>query len=78
MEQSVKTLDMRIGKMIEQLKNYKITLTEEQARQLYNLMQSAKSADQFSYGGLYDDLRDLHKELKDIFGKGTPFSGGIR
>lgn len=53
--------------MIEQIKNYKITLTEEQARQLYNLLQSAKSQDQFSYGGLYDDLRDLHKELKELF-----------
>jgi len=56
--------------MIETLKNYKITLTEEQARQLYNLLQSAKSQDQFSYGGLYDDLRELHNELKQLFDSG--------
>ena len=60
--------------MIETKKSYVVELSEEQARQLYNLMQAAKSADQFSYGGLYDDLRELHKELKQIFNKGTPFS----
>lgn len=56
--------------MIETKKSYVVELSEEQARQLYNLMQSAKSADQFSYGGLYDDLRELHKELKQIFNSG--------
>ena len=56
--------------MIETLKNYKITLTEEQARQLYNLLLSAKQQDQFSYGGLYDDLRELHNELKQLFDSG--------
>ena len=53
--------------MIETVKNYKLTITEEQARQLYNLLQSAKSTEHFSYGGLYDDLRELHKELKQLF-----------
>ena len=38
--------------MIEIEKQYKLTLTEEQARQLYNLLQTAKQQDQFSYGGL--------------------------
>ena len=56
--------------MIETLKNYKITLTEEQVRQLYNLLQSVKQQDQFSYGGLYDDLRELHNELKQLFDSG--------
>jgi len=56
--------------MIETVKNYKLTLTEEQARQLYNLLQSAKSTENFSYGGLYDDLRELHKELKQLFDTG--------
>ena len=56
--------------MIEIQKNYKLTLTEDQARQLYNLLQSAKSQDQFSYGGLYDDLRELHNELKKLFDNG--------
>jgi uncharacterized protein YpuA (DUF1002 family) len=57
--------------MIEITKNYKLTLTEEQGRQLYNLLQSAKSTEHFSYGGLYDDLRELHKELKQLFETGV-------
>ena len=56
--------------MIEITKNYTIKLTEEQARQLYNLLQSAKWTDEVSYAGLYDDLRELHKELKQLFGTG--------
>ena len=56
--------------MIETKKSYVVELSEEQGRQLYNLLQSAKSADQFSYGGLYGDLRELHKELKQIFDSG--------
>ena len=53
--------------MIEIEKSYKLTLTEEQGRQLYNLLQSARSTDQFSYGGSYGDLRELHNELKQLF-----------
>ena len=56
--------------MIETVKNYKLTITEEQARQLYNLLQSAKWTDEVSYAGLYDDLRELHKELKQLFDTG--------
>ena len=56
--------------MIEIQKNYKITLTEEQARQLYNFLQLHKG--DFSYGGGYDELRVLLNELKTIF------NGGIR
>jgi uncharacterized protein YpuA (DUF1002 family) len=64
--------------MIETLKNYKITLTEDQARQLYNLLQSVKQQDQFSYGGLYDDLRELHSQLKELFDAKGVFDAGIR
>ena len=56
--------------MIEITKNYTIKLTEEQGRQLYNLLQSAKSTENFSHGGLYDDLRELHKELIQLFDAG--------
>jgi len=56
--------------MIEIKKSYVVELREEQVRQLYNLLQSAKSQDQFSYGGLYDDLRELHNELKQLFDSG--------
>ena len=56
--------------MIETKKSYVVELSEEQGRQLYNLLQSARSTDQFSYGGSYGDLRELHKELKQIFDSG--------
>jgi len=56
--------------VIEKQISYKIEFTEDQARQLYNLLQSVKQQDQFSYGGLYDDLRELHNELKQLFGDG--------
>ena len=56
--------------MIEIQKNYKITLTEEQARQLYNFLQPHKN--DFYYGGGYHELRVLFNELKTIF------NGGIR
>jgi uncharacterized protein YpuA (DUF1002 family) len=54
--------------MIEIQKNYKVTLTEDQARQLYRLLQS--SSDGFSYGERYDELGFLHDELKKLFDTG--------
>lgn len=54
--------------MIEIQKNYKIALTEDQARQLYHLLHSTK---EFSYGDRYDELRFLHDELKKIFDIGV-------
>ena len=56
--------------MIETVKNYKLTITEEQARQLYNLLHSTKSTDKLSYGGPYSDLSELHLELKQLFDNG--------
>jgi uncharacterized protein YpuA (DUF1002 family) len=53
--------------MIQIEKNYKITLTEEQSRQLYRLLQSTK---EFSYGERYDELGFLHDELKKLFDTG--------
>jgi uncharacterized protein YpuA (DUF1002 family) len=53
--------------MIEIQKNYKITFTEEQARQLYRLLQSTK---EFSYGERFDELGFLHDELKKLFDSG--------
>jgi len=55
-------------KMIEIKKSYVIELTEEQARQLYRLLQS--SNDEFSYGERYDELGFLHDELKKLFDSG--------
>ena len=57
--------------MIEIQNNYKITLTHEQVRQLYNLLQSAK--EQFSYGGQYDELRSLCNEIQQLFDKAEPY-----
>jgi uncharacterized protein YpuA (DUF1002 family) len=54
--------------MIEVQKNYKITLTEEQARQLYRLLQL--SSKDFSYGERFDELKFLHDELKNLFDTG--------
>jgi uncharacterized protein YqgQ len=53
--------------MIQIEKNYRITLTEDQAQQLYRLLQSTK---EFSYGERYDELGFLHDELKKIFDSG--------
>jgi uncharacterized protein YpuA (DUF1002 family) len=55
------------SKMIEIQKNYKLTLTEDQAQQLYRLLQSTK---EFSYGERYDELGFLHDELKNLFDTG--------
>ena len=54
--------------MIEIQKNYKIALTEDQARQLYHLLHSTK---EFSYGERYCELRFLHDELKKLFDTGV-------
>jgi len=54
--------------MIEIEKNYKITFTEEQARQLCRLLHSTE---EFSYGDRYDELRFLRDELKKIFDIGV-------
>jgi uncharacterized protein YpuA (DUF1002 family) len=54
--------------MIEVQKNYKITFTEDQAQQLYRLLQS--SSKEFSYGERYDELRFLYDELQKLFDSG--------
>lgn len=64
--------------MIETIKTYKIALTENQVRQLYTLLQSAKQQDQLSYGSQYDDLRELHSQLKELFDAKGVFDAGIR
>ena len=57
---------IEIKTMIEIQKNYKLTLTENQARQLYNLIHQ----DHYTYGSQYDDLKELHNELKQLFDTG--------
>lgn len=55
--------------MIEIKKSYVLELTEEQVRQLYNLLQSEK--EQLSYGEQYNELRPLFNELKQHFNSGV-------
>jgi hypothetical protein len=56
--------------MIETKKSYVVELSEQQARQLYFMLQS--NIELLTIGSGYDELRPLYNELKDIFG------GGIR
>lgn len=53
--------------MIETLKTYKITLNEEQARQLHNLLQRAKDMGEMSISCQYSELRELLNELREIY-----------
>ena len=55
--------------MIETLKSYKITLTEQQAKELYEFLRTEKDSGCLTVD---KDLILIYKELKDIFG------GGIR
>jgi hypothetical protein len=54
--------------MIQIKKSYVVELTEDQAQQLYRLLQS--SSKEFSYGERFDELRFLHDELKKLFDTG--------
>ena len=55
-------------KMIEITKNYKLTLTEDQARQLHSMLKSNKEL--LDIGSGYDELRPLYSELKKLFDTG--------
>jgi hypothetical protein len=52
-------------KMIEIQKNYKLTLSEEQMRQLFNLL--GRDKELLSINSGYDELRTVYNELKDLF-----------
>jgi hypothetical protein len=55
--------------MIEIQTNYKLTLSEEQLRQLFNLLGHNK--DLLTINSGYDELRTVHNELKKIFASGV-------
>ena len=59
--------------MIEIQKNYKLTLTENQARQLYLILLNNK--EELGFNERYDDLKELHKQLKELFDTGTIVTG---
>ena len=53
--------------MIEVKKSYVVELTEEQGRQLHQLLQETKFTHESSYVERYSDLRELRDELKQLF-----------
>jgi plasmid replication initiation protein len=53
--------------MIEIEKNYKLTLTEQQAKELYELLQTEKESGCLTVD---KDLVLVYNELKNIFGTG--------
>jgi hypothetical protein len=53
--------------MIEIEKQYKLTLTEQQVRQLYQLLLDAKDVGNFHIDGRFPELRPLYNELKELF-----------
>ena len=53
--------------MIETVKNYKLTLTEEQAKELYQFLRTEKDIGRL---GVDKDLKLIYDELKNIFETG--------
>ena len=56
--------------MIKLKKSYVVELTEEQARQLYQLLLDTKDTGNLKFDGCFVELRPLYEELKNIFGTG--------
>ncbi len=56
--------------MIEVQKQYKLTLTEDQARQLYDLLRTEKDCGGLGSDGRLSDLRTIHNELRVLFDNG--------
>ncbi len=54
--------------MIKTKKSYVVELTEDQARQLYDLLQC--NNERLIIGCGYDDLRELYNELRNLFDSG--------
>jgi uncharacterized protein YpuA (DUF1002 family) len=53
--------------MIEVQKNYKLTLTEEQAQELYQFLRTEKA---FGRLGVDKDLKLIYDELEELFETG--------
>ena len=53
--------------MIETVKNYKLTLTEQQAKELYQLLLNTKDTGNLKFDGRFVELRPLYEELKNLF-----------
>ena len=57
-------------KMIETVKNYKLTITEQQAKELYQLLLDTKDTGNLKFDGRFVELRPLYEELKNLFDTG--------
>jgi hypothetical protein len=55
-------------KMIEVQRNYKLTLSEEQMRQLFNLL--GRDKELLCTNSWYDELRTVYNELRELFDSG--------
>ena len=56
--------------MIKLKRSYVVELTEEQARQLYQLLLDTKDTGNLKFDGRFVELRPLYEELKPIFDSG--------
>jgi hypothetical protein len=56
--------------MIKLKKSYVVELTEEQARQLYQLLLDTKDTGNLKFDGRFVELRPLYEELKLLFDTG--------
>ena len=56
--------------MINIQKTYNISFTEQQARQLYQLLLDTKDTGNLKFDGRFVELRPLYEELKPIFDSG--------
>jgi hypothetical protein len=57
--------------MIEKQISYKIEFTEQQARQLYQLLIDAKDSANLKFDGRMPELRPIYEELKKLFDSGV-------
>jgi hypothetical protein len=56
--------------MIKLKKSYVVELTEQQAKELYQLLLDTKDTGNLKFDGRFVELRPLYEELKPIFDSG--------
>ena len=56
--------------MIKISKTFHIALTEQQAKELYQLLLDTKDTGNLKYDGRFVELRPLYEELKNLFDTG--------
>jgi hypothetical protein len=56
--------------MIKLKRSYVVELTEQQAKELYQLLLDTKDTGNLKFDGRFVELRPLYEELKPIFDSG--------